>query len=187
LQRLPATQTRRAAPKKHQEAAPKTKKVKAAKPLTTSRRNPAWEESEKVKLNALILARRELEKNDNRLPELYDTKLWNAMAPQLQPFTKNARTSSSCKNFWNREGRARFGDIDRKPAPAGVVRALVTSAQGQQAKAANKTKKAQKQKKGKKQQVREETEDEDEVEEEEEEQQFEDDGDHDMGDLYSAD
>ncbi len=107
------------------------------------------------------------------------------MAPQLQPFTKNARTSSSCKNFWNREGRARFGDIDRKPAPTGVVRALVTSAQGQQAKAANKIKKSPKQKKGKKQQVREEIEDED--EEEEEEQQFEDDGDHDMGDLYSAD
>ena len=181
LQRLPAPKTRRAAPGKCQENGPKTKKVKASKPAAASKRNPSWEESEKVKLNALILARRELEKSDRRLPELYDTKLWNAMAPQLHPFTTNNRTSSSCKNFWNREGRARFGDIDRKPAPVGVVRPLITSAQGQRAKAANKIKKAQKQKKGKKQQIREETEDED------EEQQCKDDRDHDIGDLYGAD
>jgi hypothetical protein len=91
-----------------------------------SKKNSSWTEEEYKALWRLLVARRDLEKANEKMNVLKDEKLMELMSLQLAE-KGIFRSKNACKNYWNRFGRERSKFEERV---GGVTnRSLTTSAQ----------------------------------------------------------
>jgi hypothetical protein len=82
-----------------------------AQPPAKRGKSSAWSDVEKDCIDAIVRA------HVNEATErYYDQKLWTRVSKELKKAGVD-RSSTGCKNYWNRYGRARSGGVDERKTP----------------------------------------------------------------------